>query len=265
MAVTIRSSGMRAIIVDDEPLSRMRMRQLLRSEPDVQIVTECATGAEAIEATQRLRPDVLFLDVQMPEIDGFGVLAAITDAAPLVVFVTAFDEYAVRAFDVLALDYVLKPVAAERLAAACDRARDALLRRDTPEQRDERLLALLAQLRTDGRVPDAGLKRLFVRTNGSVVVLNAADVTWIEAAGNYIRVHASSSYTVRGRLTDMETMLDPNTFARIHRSTIVNLDHVSELQPWFSGEMLVIMRDGAKLKLSRTYRHEFETRHRIFS
>ena len=257
---------MRAIIVDDEPLSRMRLRQLLRAEPGVQIVAECATGAEAIEATRRLKPDVLFLDVQMPEIDGFGVLDALTDDAPLVVFVTAFDEYAVRAFDVLALDYVLKPVAAERLAAACERARDALLRNGSPEQRDERLLALLSQLRTDGRVPDAGLKRLFVRTNGSVVVLNAADVSWIEAAGNYIKVHASSNtYTVRGRLTDMETVLDPNTFARIHRSTIVNLDHVNELQPWVAGEMLVLMRDGAKLKLSRTYRHEFETRHRIFS
>ena len=257
---------MRAIIVDDEPLSRMRLRQLLRAEPGVQIVAECATGAEAIEATRRLKPDVLFLDVQMPEIDGFGVLAALADDAPLVVFVTAFDEYAVRAFDVLALDYVLKPVAAERLAAACERARAALLRHGSPEQRDERLLALLSQLRADGRVPDTGLKRLFVRTNGSVVVLNAADVSWIEAAGNYIKVHASSStYTVRGRLTDMETVLDPNTFARIHRSTIVNLDHVNELQPWFSGEMLVLMRDGAKLKLSRTYRHEFETRHRIFS
>ena len=259
---------MRVIIVDDEALSRTRLRQLLRSENDIEIVAECATGAEAIEAVHTLRPDVLFLDVQMPEIDGFQVVAELPESAgPLVVFVTAFDEYAVRAFDVLALDYVLKPVAPERLAQACAKARGPLSARAAGGPLDVRLVTLLAQLRGDGRVPEAAASnRMFIRANNRVIMLDMRDIKWFEAAGNYVKIHAAqNTYTVRQPLAEMEQLLNPSMFARIHRSTIVNLDHVKEFQPWFSGEMIVLMNDGTKLKLSRTYRQDFEARHRILS
>lgn len=259
---------MRVIIVDDESLSRIRLRQLLRAQGDIEIVAECTTGVEVIDAAARLKPDVLFLDVQMPELSGFDVVAAISEqGGPLVVFVTAFDEYAVRAFDVLALDYVLKPVSPQRLAIACDKARAALAATDsTTVHGNDRLLALLAQLRSDGRLPAHSAKRIFVRTANRVVMLNFDDVKWVEAARNYVRIHTGQKpYMVRQSLSEMEEVLDHSTFARIHRSTIVNLDHVKEFQPWFSGEMIVLMHDGTKLKLSRTYRQEFETRHRILS
>ena len=253
---------MRALIVDDEPLSRTRLRQLLRAEADVEVVRECASGTEAIAAVRELAPDVVFLDVQMPELDGFEVLDALSGdvSMPLIVFVTAFDEYAVKAFDVLALDYVLKPVAPERLAGACERARRAVAH-GAHTGVDDRLVQLLARLRDDNRNG-----RLFVRANNKVIQLDPAQVKWLEAAGNYVKIHAvQSTYMVRQPLTEMEAMLDRASFARIHRSTIVNLDHVKEFQPWFSGEMVVLMQDGTKLKLSRTYRQEFEARHRILS
>lgn len=255
-----KGSRMHALIVDDEPLSRTRLRQLLRSEGDVEVVGEFSNGAEAVTAVHELAPDVVFLDVQMPEMDGFEVLEALSGGVvPLIIFVTAFDEYAVRAFEVLALDYVLKPISPERLAAACARAR-AMLTQQRPAGADDQLLKLLAQLRHDGR-----RSHLFVRTANRVVMLDPAEVKWMEAAGNYVNIHATSNtYRVRQTLAEMEALVD-RTFARIHRSTIVNLDHVKEFQPWFSGEMIVLMRDGTKLKLSRFYRQEFEARHRILS
>jgi two-component system, LytTR family, response regulator len=259
---------MRVIIVDDEALSRTRLRQLLRGERDIEILAECSTGADAVDAVERLRPDVMFLDVQMPEMDGFEVLASLADSfTPLVIFVTAFDEYAVKAFDVLALDYVLKPVAPERLHAACERARARLTQPADAVATDDRLLSLLTQLHNDGRVQrPVASNRLFVRANDRVVMLNPDDIHWCEAAGNYVKIHVhEQTYVVRQPLSEMEALLNPAVFARIHRSTIVNLDHVKEFQPWFSGEMIVLMHDGTKLKLSRTYRQEFENRHRILS
>jgi two-component system LytT family response regulator len=251
---------MQALIVDDEPLSRTLLRQLLRSEGDVEVVGESSNGVEAVRAVRDLAPDVVFLDVQMPEMDGFQVLEALSGGVmPLIVFVTAFDEYAVRAFDVLALDYVLKPVSPERLAAACARARSHLAK-ERLAGADDRLVRLLAQLRHDGEV-----RQLFVRTATKLVMVDPAEVKFMEAAGNYVNIHATSNtYRVRETLAQLEGLLD-GTFARIHRSTIVNLHHVKEFQPWFSGEMLVLMRDGTKLKLSRHYRQEFEARHRILS
>jgi two-component system, LytTR family, response regulator len=251
---------MQALIVDDEPLSRTRLRQLLRSESDVEVVGEFSNGTAAVDGVRELEPDVVFLDVQMPEMDGFQVVEALSSGTmPLIIFVTAYDEYAVRAFDVLALDYVLKPVSPERLAAACARARSTLSKQRTANA-DDGLLKLLAQLRHD-----AEDRPLFVRTANKVVMLNPADVKWMEAAGNYVNIHATSTtYRVRQTLAEMEALVD-RTFARIHRSTIVNLHHVKEFQPWFSGEMIVLMRDGTKLKLSRHYRQEFESRHRILS
>ena len=258
---------MRVIIVDDESLSRTRLRQLLRAEPDIDIVADCGTGAEAVDACNALRPDVMFLDVQMPEMDGFEVLSALTTGyTPLVIFVTAFDAYAVQAFDVLALDYVLKPVAPERLRAACQRARLQLTAAVPANANEDRLLSLLAQLQSSGHAAQQSPARLFVRTNERVVMLNHADIHWCEAAGNYVKIHAhGQTYVVRQPLSEMESLLNPATFARIHRSTIINLDHVKEFQPWFSGEMVVLMNDGTKLKLSRTYRQEFENRYRILS
>ena len=251
---------MQALIVDDEPLSRALLKQLLRNEGDIEVVGEVANGVEAVSAVRELAPDVVFLDVQMPEMDGFQVVEALSgDAIPLIIFVTAFDEYAVRAFEVLALDYVLKPVSPERLAAACARARSQLAKHRLAGA-DDGLLKLLAQLRHDGAT-----RQLFVRTANKVVMVDPADVKFMEAAGNYVNIHATSNtYRVRQTLAEMEGLVD-RTFARIHRSTIVNLQHVKEFQPWFSGEMLVLMRDGTKLKLSRHYRQEFEARHRILS
>jgi two-component system, LytTR family, response regulator len=251
---------MQVLIVDDEPLSRTLLRQLLRSEADVEVVGECENGVDAVKAVRELEPDVVFLDVEMPEMDGFQVLDGLQGGRiPLIVFVTAFDEYAVRAFEVLALDYVLKPVSPERLTAACARARSQLAKQRLAGA-DDGLLKLLAQLRNEG-----GTRQLFVRTANKVVMVDRADVKFMEAAGNYVNIHATSStYKVRQTLAEMEGLVD-RTFARIHRSTIVNLRHVKEFQPWFSGEMLVLMRDGTKLKLSRHYRQEFEARHRILS
>lgn len=263
---------MRAVVIDDERPSRIRLEQLLATEPDVDIVAQCTTGAEAIAAISELRPDVAFLDIQMPDMNGFEVLASLEPAdVPLVVFVTAYDEYAVRAFDVLALDYLLKPIAPERLAATCARARSRLTNNHQSVTRQQQFTDLLEQLERDARVMQNGgtraiTNRLLVRVDDRVVMIKTDEIKWIEAAGNYVRIHCDrSQYIVRESLTRLESVLDRERFARIHRSTIINLDRVKELQPWMSGEMLVIMEDGKQLKLSRTYRRQFEQYNRIFS
>jgi two-component system LytT family response regulator len=257
------------ILVDDEPLSLRRLHQLLNALPEIEIVAQCTSGRQAIAAIGELKPDVVFLDVQMPEVNGFEVVAAVSRAEmPLIVFVTAYDEYAVRAFDVLALDYIMKPVAPERLRLACERASAALTSKERRAARQESVGGLLQQLEQDGRMRESAAKtnRLLVRADDRIVMLKTDDINWVEAAGNYVRIHVGKdTYMIRETIGRLETILDPGRFARIHRSTVINLDSVKEMQPWFSGEMLVIMNDGTQLKLSRTYRRQFEQHNRILS
>lgn len=259
------SPPLSVVVVDDEELARLRLRRLLSDLSDVHVVADCATGYEALQAVRSLHPDVLLLDVRMPLMDGFGVVGALAEAAlhhdepvasPFVIFVTAFDSHAVRAFDVHAVDYVLKPVQAERLREAMARVRGRLAEAHAA-RRYEALLAATRE-RTGTSVaepPSPRPVRLLVRENHRVLLVAVADIDWIEADGNYARLHIGNRvYQLRETMIRLEGKLDPARFVRIHRSTIVNLDRVVEMQPWFSGEYRVLLRDGTALRLSRWYR-----------
>lgn len=239
----------RALVVDDEPLARERIRTLLADEADIEVVAECGDGVEAVRAIEELDPDLVFLDVQMPEVDGFEVLEAIgPDRAPVVVFVTAYDEYAIRAFDVHALDYLLKPFDRERFEEAVGRARASVRARAGVDR--EKLARLLDELREERRY----LERIVVKTAGRVVFLAVDEIDWIGGAGNYIELHAGGrKHLVRDTLKAMESKLDPDTFVRVHRSHIVNLDRVRAMEPWFHGEYVLTLEDGTELRASRTY------------
>jgi len=239
----------RALVVDDEPLARERIRTLLEDEPDIELVGECRDGAEAVRAIDEESPDLVFLDVQMPEVDGFEVLEVVGPGrAPVVVFVTAYDEYAIRAFDVHALDYLLKPFDRERFQEAIARAR-ALVRGQVDVDR-EKLAALLDEVREERRY----LERIVVKTAGRVVFLAVDEIDWIGGAGNYVELHAGGrKHLVRDTLKAMESKLDPDTFVRVHRSHIVNMDRVKAMEPWFHGEYVLILEDGTELQSSRTY------------
>ncbi len=247
----------RTLIVDDEPLARSRVRELLETQPDVEVTGECGNGREAIGAIRGETPDLVYLDVQMPEVTGFEVLEALEPAAaPAVVFVTAFDQFAVRAFEVHAVDYLLKPFDRERFLASLERAREAVGRRREGRV-DERLGALLADLGAQRRY----LKRLLVKNGSRTVLLQAGEIDWIESAGNYVRVHVGRErHLLRETMTTLEERLDPERFIRIHRSTIVNLDRVRELEPYFHGDYVVRLNDGTRLTMSRTYRDRLQTR-----
>ena len=263
---------LRAIVADDEQLARDRIRRLLEEEPDVEVVAECADGDAAVEAIRAHRPDLAFLDVQMPGRDGLAVVDALRgEAMPVIVFATAFDEYAIRAFEVHALDYLVKPFNPRRFRAAVARAREALAQGRGANE--ERLLALVRQLgeaqRDLERRLDAAsakpaaperregwLERITVRAKGRIHFVRAADVDWIGSAGNYVELHVGPAvHTVRESLTGLAARLDPARFVRIHRTTVVNVDRIREIQPWFSGDYVVLMQSGAKLTMSRSYRH----------
>ncbi|HJU90124.1 MAG TPA: LytTR family DNA-binding domain-containing protein [Gemmatimonadaceae bacterium] len=255
----------KTVVVDDEPLARRRILRLLKAEPDVDVVAECSDGREAIATIRQHQPDLVFLDVQMPEIDGFGVLQALDpQQVPLVIFTTAYDQYAVRAFEVHALDYLVKPFDPERFRSAFQRARDQLERAQASDQ-NQRLITLLEQLAAQARAGDGAaggdryLDRLMIRSGGKIFFVKTAEIDWVEAAANYVRLHVGrESHVIRETISNLAERLDPTHFARIHRSTIVNLDRVKEMQPWFSGEYIVILRDGTRLKLSRGYRERLE-------
>ncbi len=240
----------RVLIVDDEPLARTAIRNMLRRHSDVKIAAECESGAEAIAAIASAAPDLVFLDVQMPEVDGFGVLAAIQrERMPRVIFVTAYDQYAVHAFDVHALDYLLKPFDRERFDAALERARREL----TAPDWSGRVLALLRETRGEY------LQRLIIRGQGRVFFLAAAEIDWIEAQGNYVNLHSGGrKHLFREALGSLETKLDPRMFRRIHRSTIANVERIRELRPGFHGDFDVVLRDGTELRLSHRYRANLE-------
>ena len=241
----------RTLIVDDEPLAREGMRMHLKDAEDIEVVGECGDGEDAVIAIDALAPDLVFLDVQMPGLDGFGVIEAVgTGTIPAVVFVTAHEEFAVRAFDAHALDYVLKPVEPERLQRALQRVRAQLENRNG-EDLDTRLRALLGKVRPQGSY----VERLAVRAGGRISFVRTADIDWVAAEGNYARIHAAgATHLIRETMNALETRLDPERFVRIHRSTIVNSDRIQELEPLFQGDYLIILRDGTRLPSSRAYR-----------
>ncbi len=240
----------RALIVDDEPLARERIRSLLKREPDFEIAGEAADGARAIAAIRKLQPDVVFLDVQMPQAGGFDVLEAIgAERMPMVIFVTAYDQYALRAFEVHALDYLLKPFDRERFQATLRRARTHIESAGADVSR--RLLALLQERRSAPKY----LERLAIRSAGRITFLRAEEIDWIEAAGNYVRLNAGKeSHLMRETMQSIEGQLDPQKFMRIHRGVIVNVERIRELQPTEHGDYSVTLRSGARLMLSRSYR-----------
>jgi two-component system LytT family response regulator len=256
----------RAVIIDDEPLARRGIRARLRRAGDVDVVGECASGREGIAAIRDLVPDVVFLDVQMPGVDGFGVVQQIgTDRMPTTVFVTAYDAHALRAFEAHALDYLLKPIDDDRFAHTLER-----VRRRIREHRESgvarRLVALLDDYQRPEPAPVAealelatsSLRdgRLLVRDHGRVVVVDVNEIDWIEAEGDYVRLHVSGrSHRLRETMAAVERTLDARKFVRVHRSTIVNSAKIRSLEPCSSREYDVILHDGTRLKLSRRYRH----------
>ncbi len=245
---------MRTLIVDDEPLARERIRTLLCDEPDIELVGECGDGKEAVSAIREKSPELLFLDVQMPEMDGFAVLRAVgPERVPAVVFVTAYDRYALRAFDVHALDYLLKPFDRERFQKALERARAQLGERGTL---GDRLLALPKDVKKVSKHPE----RFVIKSAGRVFFLRADEIDWVEAAGNYVQLHVGpTTHLMRETMGRLEARLDPEKFVRIHRSTIVQVDRIKEMQPAFHGDYIVILQDGARLNLSRSYREKLQT------
>ncbi len=249
------ATRIRALVIDDEPLARELIREMLSDDPEVEIIGECANGHEAVAAIRAHTPDLLFLDVQMPELGGFAVLEALgAEHIPFVIFVTAYDQYAVRAFEVHALDYLLKPFDRERFEAAWQRAK-AQIRRERNANLDQRILALLEELKAAPKY----LERLVIKTGGRVFFLETDDIYWVEAEGNYVRVHnGQKSYLLRETIRGLEAQLDPKKFLRIHRSAIVKIDRIQELQPWFHGEYRVILHNGTQLTLSRNYRENLQ-------
>ncbi len=243
----------RTLIVDDEPLGRERIRTLLREDADVDVVGECADGRQAIAAVERLKPDLLFLDVQMPEMDGFAVVDAMAaQRMPAIIFVTAYDRYAVQAFEVHALDYLLKSFDRERFRSAVARAKEEI-RRSREGALNDRLAGLLEDL--ESRKQRA--TRVVIKSAGRIFFLPVEEIDWVEAADNYVRIHAGAeAHLVRETLQSLEGRLDPAKFLRIHRSTIVNLDRIRELHPLFHGDYAVRLRDGTELTLSRNYREK---------
>ncbi len=240
---------MQILIVDDERLACERLRTLLATEHDIEIAGECHDGRSAVDAIQKLKPELVFLDVQMPELDGFGVLAQLRDA-PAIIFVTAFDQFAIRAFEVHALDYLLKPFDRERFAKALERGREEVRRRAASDL-DQRLRSLLDEVSARRKYVD----RLVVRASGRVLFVHVDELDWVEAAGNYVRLHTGAeSHLYRETMSNLENALDPAKFARIHRSTIVNVARVKELHPLFRGDHQVVLRDGTALTLSKNFR-----------
>ena len=242
----------RVLLSDDEVLARGRLRGLLEAEPDINIVAECGDGRSAIAAIPREKPDLVFLDIQMPEVDGFGVVEALQEQGtlPLTIFVTAYDRYAMRAFEVHALDYLLKPVNPERLKVALDHARKQLLH-PSEAMFQKRVLEMLGEIDSHQHTPD----RIVVKADGEIVCLRPAEIDWAEAAGNYVCLHVGNvTHILRETITALENRLGARQFLRVHRSTLVNVDRIKTLKPSLYGDYSILLRDGTKLTLSRGFR-----------
>ena len=243
----------RTLIIDDVQLARERLKRCLADEPEVQIVGECDNGTKAVASIRALSPDLIFLDVQMPALDGFGVLEALKgERMPVVIFVTAYNEYAIQAFDVNALDYLLKPVDCARLSKAVERAKSHLAQ-PAPDL-DTRFRAMLEDLKAGTKY----LRRLTIKLTGHTILLPADEIDWIESYGNYLKVHAGrESHLIRGTMQSLEAKLDPETFVRVHRSAIVNIEKIKEIYPRSNGDQDLVLQDGQQLMLSRKYRDRF--------
>jgi two-component system LytT family response regulator len=240
------SQKIRTLVVDDEPIARARVLSLLQDEPDIEVIGECQSGPEAISRIETTAPDLVFLDIQMPQMDGLQLARALGERMPAVVFITAYDEYALRAFEVHALDYVLKPFSAERFKSALTHARQHLTKRRTSGTREPSLE------RRD---------RLVIKSSGRIYFVRTNEIDWCEAAGNYVRLHVGvQTHLVRGTMGYIESQLDPRHFVRVHRSTIVNVDRIQELRSSFNGEYIITLHDKTRLTLSRGYRDGLQTR-----
>ena len=261
-AITKMSTKIRTLIVDDEPLARRNLRLLLEKDPQIEIVDECRNGREAVKAINSLSPDLIFLDIQMPEMDGFDVLERVgMEHIQAIIFVTAFDRYALKAFDVHALDYLLKPFDDERFEHALARAKSQIEARAI-NRLSKRLLALLEEResqRKESSEQQNYLTRLMIKVSGRVVLLKVNEIDFIEADGNYAKLHVGrKAHLLREKMHDLEGRLDPERFVRIHRSVIVNLDRIKEMHPHFNGDYIVVLEDGRQLRLSRTRRDHLE-------
>ena len=241
----------RLLIVDDEDLARQRVHSLLTPRSDFEVVGECATGAEAVRAIRELQPDIVLLDVQMPELDGFDVISEIgAQNMPLVIFATAFDEYAIDAFEVGAVDYLLKPVDEERFNRTLDRAAKRL-RSSADDTTVAQMSALLRRI--NSITTSAG--RFAVKVHGKILFLDPAEIYWIQARDDIARVHlADSAYDVREPLSHLEARLPGNSFLRVHRSVIVNTSHIRAAEPFDQGDQMLILRNGKRLTTGRSYR-----------
>ena len=274
----VNGRPLRVLVVDDERLPRQRLMRLLEEIPNTECAGECANGRSAVDAIESLMPDLVLLDVRMPGMGGLDVARSLTGHVPFVIFVTAFDEYALSAFEVHAIDYLLKPVERERFVAAIERAR-VLVSSTTAAQRHERLLALLQAEPRMGTAaeprdvqdplgeasplpagePGSFPRRFLVKGDGQMYFVGVDDIDWIEAYGNYVRLHVGKSvHLIRETLGNIERKLDATRFARVHRSSIVNLDRVARMDLWGAGDYVVLLKDGTKLKLSRWYRSRIE-------
>ena len=239
----------RTLVVDDEPVARARVMSLLRDENDIEVIGECESGPDAISAIQRSSPDLVFLDIQMPQMDGLALARTLGETMPAVVFVTAYDEYALRAFEVHALDYVLKPFSAERFKSALMHARQHLSQRRATDSREA------------GPAAPEFRDRLVIKSSGRIYFVRTAEIDWCEAAGNYVRLHVGpQTHLVRGTMGYIESQLDPTQFVRVHRSTIVNVDRIQELRSSFNGEYVILLHDKTRLTLSRGYRDGLQTK-----
>ncbi len=243
------ATRIRTLIVDDEAPARALLRQFLGADPSIEIVGECADGVDAVRVIESAQPDLVLLDIEMPELDGFGVLRALVSGTlPQIIFVTAYDQYAVKAFEAQALDYLLKPFDEPRFQLAMTRAR-ARLRERSPEPARAAIDSLLAK----------PADRFLVRTQDRFLVIRSADICWAEVDGNYVTLHVGAArHQLRQTLDALEKQLDPARFQRIQRSVLVNLDYVRELSPLTRGDYLLVMHDGSELKLNRNYRAAFD-------
>jgi two-component system LytT family response regulator len=248
------SMAIRALIVDDESIARKGLRTLLRDDEDIAIVGEAPNGRRAVTAIRELRPSLVFLDVQMPELDGFGVIDEVgVDAMPATIFVTAYDQYALAAFEVHAVGYLLKPFDRDRFARTLQHAKKRLTQ-PAEQGLGPEALKMLDALRGAGARRHTD--RLLVNTDGRIIIVKTADVRWVEAADNYVRLHAGtgSGYLLHESMRALEERLDPTRFVRVHRSAIVNVDWIKEIQPWYAGALVVILQSGERLTVSRSFR-----------